>query len=359
MIQQAAIGLDSRSLAHPYLDNGMLPLITAPMSTVVDKDNYKVFLNNNINVCLPRGQELLNDSGKVWISVSLDQFIDKYANITKSVIKNIHVCIDTANGNMPKLHKAIRDAKDIYGNDLVIMAGNVASVPAFIELAKTGVDYIRVGIGGGGACTTTVHTGVGQVDLEQLIRDIKMTKKYMASPYRLTGQGIPPIKYSNREINNIKQVKIVADGISSYIKYKNLHRNGYAAINHLLVAGADLVMIGSIFNKAVESPGNLYYKADTYGNIYREIIPDTYNVNIDLQNVYKLYRGMSTREEQENYKKNNKRHSEGKSVYNLVEYTLQEWLEGAKGKKHDDFPGFINCLQSIMSYVGAKTLKEL
>lgn len=149
MIVQGAIGLNSRSEANPFDENGFLPLITAPMYSVVDDTNYQVFLDNKIQVCLPRGIEGPKLGHKAFLSYSLQEFINTFCDNKTGLPWACKVCIDTANGNMPALHNAIKKAKEIHGDKLIIMAGNVASVDAFIELAKTGVDYIRVGIGGG------------------------------------------------------------------------------------------------------------------------------------------------------------------------------------------------------------------
>jgi len=370
MIKQAKIGLNSRSEANPYLENGFLPLITAPMNTVVNEENYQIFLDNKINVCLPRNPDLNWFTDKYFTSVSLNDFIKYYIDARggEKFSKKVKVCIDTANGNMPKLHEAIRQAKKIHGNNLVIMSGNVSSIDAFSELAKTGVDYIRVGIGGGGACTTTTHTGVGQEDLKELIKKCRKYIDHYNYNYNLITNNEKEGEFSTKEldeIGTISHTKIVADGISSYINQHYFHRNGYAAINNLLYAGADLVMIGSIFNKALESAGDKYRQREGYKELFRKR-PDsnlTPKQFIERYNILSKYRGMSTKEEQETYKEDieNLMHSEGKTLFNTVEYTLSEWIngvEGLLGNRHDDFPGFINALRSAMSYTGSHNLNN-
>ena len=78
MIKQSAIGLNSRSEVNPFNEDGFLPLITAPMYSVVDESNYQVFLDNKIQVCLPR-----NDSydivRNVFNAMSLEKFIEIYS----------------------------------------------------------------------------------------------------------------------------------------------------------------------------------------------------------------------------------------------------------------------------------------
>ena len=370
MIEQSAIGLNSREEANPFLDDGMLPLITAPMNTVVNENNYKMFLENKINVCLPRNMDLNWVSENYTVSVSLDDFIKYYIDARAGMpfVNKGSVCIDTANGNMPKLHEAIRLAKQIHGDNLVIIAGNIGSVQAFVELASTGVDYIRVGIGGSAVCTTSIHTGVGENNLLSLVR---ICNNIRTNPNILIGAYNKNIiesfkNFSQTEKENISKVKIIADSTSRFIKDNNLHPNGYAGINQLLYAGADLVMLGNIFNKAYESAGEKYIEYST-GNFDKVKDAQVFLLGSSEEDIksnyyrygglYSLYRGMSTQEEQQNYKKGELRHSEGKSVYNKVEYKLSEWINGKKSDP-DNYPGFINALKSAMSYTGSKTLKQ-
>ena len=373
MIKQKAKGLNSRSEANPYNDNNMLPLITAPMTSVVDENNYKEFIYKGIQVCLPRtvksvkidtieevfvGRPIRNH---LWFSQSLNEFIDKWVDKTDKIPAGItyYICIDTANGNMPKLHDAIKKAKEIHGNDLIIMAGNVSSREAFVELAKTGVDYIRVGVGGGSGCNTTSNTGVGQEDLEELIQSCYYYRnRYTNNGYYAGGRydwsiwmgttgyaiNIP----TQQEKNNIANVKIIADGISTYVKQcekkYGFNDNGYAAINKLLYAGADLVMIGRLFAQAEESAG------EKRKNIFAQVRGE------DDEEV--LYSGMSTQKEQQAYNKDIKP-SEGSTTWLPVRWTLDEWLFGSKTQ--DEAPylsGWVNTIKSAMSYVGAETLNK-
>jgi len=401
MIKQSAIGLNSRTEANPYNEHGFLPIITSPMNSVVNSKTCNSFLKNKIQVCLPRKSEAqfltLNELNVVFESYSLSEFNKLFIGTDQGMYNGVDsqytvtkVCIDTANGNMQVLHDKISFAKKLYGDKLIIMAGNVSSVDAFIELAKTGVDYIRVGIGGGGGCTTTVHTGVGQENLETLIKDCKKALNKLTLESFGAGMSNPHIggnhdKFKAHELKAVEKlkkfsrVKIVADGISSFIKQENLHRNGYAAINRLLYAGASLVMIGSIFNKALDSAGEKLIKDGNRmlkeSEIDNDLQKEWYTNPVWKRDktIYSTYRGMSTREEQKTYRKPvtsialdtgvkrslpNIRPSEGKTITLLVEYTIKEWVEGCDDNRHDDFPGFVNALKSAMAYTGSKTMKE-
>lgn len=308
MIIQAPItDIKSRQECNPYI-NGKLPLITAPMSSVADESNYKEFLKHKIDVCLPRGCKIETAiENDIWYSCSLIEFIELLYNFNFE--KSVKICIDTAAGHLKQLHDAIKFAKSKFGDKITIMAGNVSSVQAFIELANTGVDYIRVGIGGGGGCNTTNNTGVGQICLETLIKNC----------------------YS---VNS--NVKIVADGISAYLKQVetkyNFNDNGYAAINKLLFSGADYVMVGRLFAQTFESAG------EKIGNKV-------------------VYSGMSTKKEQTKYGTN--RHSEGSVKLIDIKYSLEDWING--NDSQDEYPylaGFTNCLKSAMSYTDCRDIKN-
>lgn len=398
MITQTATGLNSRSDANPYDNSGFLPLITAPMYSVVNENNYKVFLDNKIQVCLPRNTKVVGANKKnIFISSSLEEFKNIYINQYKDLdfFSGFefceYVCIDTANGNMPELHNAIRQAKEIHGDNLIIMAGNVASVEAFIELAKTGVDYIRVGVGGGGGCNTTANTGIGQQDLEalvvscrQVINRSRNEKIHWEKQVKVNEEDVTCKKYSQEIKDNhlkyllentaISKVKIVADGISTYIKQceskYGFNDNGYAAINKLLFAGADLVMVGKLFAQCLESAGEK--KSESPVLLTNEIRKNYYikppNENELSWKIWDVkYSGMSTQEEQRKYKipvkmsenSNSKsiKPSEGSVNWIPVRWTLHEWLHGSDNQ--DQYPylmGWVNSIKSAMAYTNKTSL---
>lgn len=367
MIKQNETGLNSRSEANPYDENNMLPILTAPMYSVVDETNYQVFLDNGIRVCMPRnigfdGELEYMQNEKVFTSCSLQDFIklfiDGYDPINDTIFKQC-ICIDTANGNMPALHEAIRKAKEIHGNNLIIMSGNVSDVNAFVKLAKSGCDYIRVGIGGGGGCSTTSNVGVGQKNLRKLIsqcwkfREIERTNiQYLKEKNLYSTLSVE----KQLQSDNLLNVKIVADGISSYIthcqKKYNFNDNGYAAINTLLYAGADLVMIGKLFAQCLESAGD---KRSLLNSDFGKFKPIDFIY--DNKQLVK-YSGMSTLQAQEKYKDDTKP-SEGSVSWIPVRWTLSDWIKG--NANQDEYPylmGYENSLVSAKSYAGAKTLAE-
>lgn len=126
---------------------GKLPLFTAPMDKVIDETNIKIFEENNINVCLPRHvkyENLKNDN--YFYSYGLDEIIELLNNKSQLPKK---VLIDIANGHMKKLYDTAKLIKRTFGNNVELMIGNIANPDTYREYCEIGVDYIRVGIGGG------------------------------------------------------------------------------------------------------------------------------------------------------------------------------------------------------------------
>jgi IMP dehydrogenase/GMP reductase len=299
--------ISSRSEIDITDGNDMLPLFTAPMDTVVNEDNEHLFENQGINVCLPRGEEGSPNSFK---SYSLSQFIKKYLNDENFPINGVvhKVLIDTANGHIQEMYDVIREAKEYWGESLLLMVGNVANPKTYIELSNAGADLIRVGIGNGGGCLTTQQTGVGY-PMASLIRECYYASFVLDNP-----------------------AKIVADG----------GMQTYSDVIKALALGADYVMLGSVLNKCIESCGSNY--------IWKKI-PITQSgaewaKSIGMS-VYKKFRGMSTKEVQRKWGNQVIKTSEGVVRYRKVEYSIEGWTEN-----------FSSYLRSAMSYSDARTLYE-
>jgi IMP dehydrogenase/GMP reductase len=301
--------IDSRSEITPY-NNGKLPLFTAPMDTVIDESNIKSFEDQGINICLPRHvkySDLKNDN--YFYSYGLDEIIELFNNDAKLPKK---ILIDVANGHMLKLFNISKSIKEKFGSDIELMVGNIANPDTYREYCRIGVDYIRVGIGGGSACTTSANVGI-HYPMASLINECAHIADSFDNP-----------------------TKIVADG-----GFKN-----FSDIIKALALGADYVMLGGILNKSIESCGKTFLK-DTEGQYYEvdlEIATNALKGGVD---VYKYYRGMSTKEVQKSWNRAELKTGEGIAKYNKVEYTIEGWCEN-----------FTDYLKSQMSYVGSRTLEE-
>lgn len=321
LIEPCAISkVQSRKQVKVLDDNGFLPLFTAPMDTVVEKENLEIFIKNKIYPIIPRTSFSTNVDMD-WLALSLKEFEEKFLMkelVPGEPIPYRNILIDIANGHMLLLLDAVKKAKKKYGNLLNLMVGNVANPSTYQILSEAGADYIRIGIGNGSGCSTSVHTGIGY-PLASLISECRKLKA----------------------LNKLKSF-IVADG----------GIRNYADIIKSLALGADYVMCGGIFNKALESAGHTFAANKKIAGI---TIPgervNQYDTDTKLAFkagavFYKKFRGMSTKEVQKHLSIE-PRAAEGVTRMVEVEYTLDGWVENFK-----------DYLASAMSYCGAFSLSE-
>lgn len=337
--------IEHRCECIPLDENGMLPLFTAPMNTVVDENNFEKFNEELIYAILPRTVDLetrvkFSKKGR-WSAYSLNEF-DKVFCDERDKIKTcskIYALIDVANGHMKKIFDLVRASRNIYGEQIIIMVGNIANPETYQDYAEVGVQYIRVGIGGGNGCLSSSNLGI-HAPMASLIDETVGVKKRLES---LMSEG--KMKYK-------KLPKIVADG----------GIRNYSDINKALALGADYVMCGSIFAKMLESSApkectgrqfNLeYLSLSDMIDIHKEngkwcgTIKNT-NKKISLGDIICTFYGMASKEGQIALNGSKTRTSEGLKKKLKVEYTMHGWVTN-----------FMDYLRSAMSYIGARTLDE-
>jgi IMP dehydrogenase/GMP reductase len=325
LIQPADISnIESRKQVNVFYEDGYLPLFTAPMDTVIDDSNYTLFQSAGIKVVRPRKAPSFGvnlDCGfNNFLSFGKDEFKKIFLDNGKLLVsERYYILIDIANGHMQSLLDMTREAKSLYGDDMVLMVGNIANPETYRLFSDAGADFARIGIGNGGGCLTTVQTGVGY-PMASLIHECYQVSCELATP-----------------------AKIVADG-----GFKS-----YADIIKALALGADHVMLGSILNKTLESAGDTYL-ANTKGEGWTEPGEKIDQYSIETGNLFtygtkmfKKFRGMSTKEAQKAMGKTDLKTSEGVTRMQPVEYTLVGWRDN-----------FISYLSSAMSYSNAATLQE-
>ena len=138
------------------------------------------------------------------------------------------IVIDTAHGHSQGVVEAVKEMRAAHP-DVQLVAGNVATAEATEMLIDAGVDAVKVGIGPGSICTTRIVAGVGVPQITAISDCAAVAKK--------------------------RDVPIIADG---GIKYSG-------DIVKAIAAGAEVVMIGSMFAGTDESPGQLVlYQGRTY-----------------------------------------------------------------------------------------------
>lgn len=322
LIPAVVSDIEHRSECNPYINEdlglpmplrlGCLPLFTAPMSSVINENNWQIFKENKINTIIPRSvdwETRLDLSDKTFIAVSLSEFerlIDFY-----HPIQTIHICIDIANGHMKKLLDLCKLAKEKFGNYISIMAGNIANPDTYYEYAKVGIDYVRCGIGTSPICTTSANSGI-HYPMVSLLSKLKNNKQLVTSKIALSD-----CCYSDEkcEFNSIP--KIIADGGFS----------NFDQIIKALAIGADYVMLGKIFAMSEEACG--------------EVVP-----TIEEKYMRKYY-GMSTKKAQTEISGEATKTAEGIETLVPIKYTLAGWCDN-----------FISYLRSAMSYCNSRTLEE-
>ena len=342
--------INHRAECNPYNNDNKLPIFVAPMSSVIDLNNAKIFEFNKLNVVIPRTIDLedrLNVCEEYFIAVGLNEFENTILTLNLENRKPIKICVDVANGHMKKLIDLCKYAKNRFRNKIIIMAGNVANPLVYYDYAYAGIDYIRLSIGSGSACTTAANAAI-YTPMASLIDECVSIKKIV-----------------ERDRNNYKSVpKIIADG----------GFNNYDDIIKALALGADYVMCGKIFAQCEEACGEklqkFLYSDGTYKylNHYDAIKAKEYmnkanyfsnalSAKIDINKtsepypitafneIYRNYYGMSTKKAQKEMGKENLHTSEGIEKMVTVEYSLLGWIDN-----------FIDYLRSAMSYCNATTL---
>jgi IMP dehydrogenase len=209
------------------------------------------------------------------------------------------VVVDTAHGDSKGVLTIVKWAKQKF-KDLTVVAGNIATADGAIHLFEAGADAIKVGMGCGSICTTRVVAGVGIPQFTAIRNCAPIAKKYGRS--------------------------LIADG---GIKY-----SGDAV--KALAAGADIVMIGSLFAGTDEAPGEIvFYQGRTY----------------------KSYRGMGSIEAM----KEGSRDRYGQAGVE-PESLVPEGIEGMvpyRGELSNVLYQLVGGVRAGLGYLGCRTLQEL
>ncbi len=210
------------------------------------------------------------------------------------------VIVDTAHGHQKMVADTVRAIKK-SNKEIQVVAGNIATGEAAEALIKAGVDGVKVGVGPGSICTTRIVTGVGVPQITAIQNCVEACRK----------AGVP----------------LIADG---GIKYSG-------DVVKALAAGADSVMIGSVFAGTDEAPGEM--------QLYQG-------------RSYKVYRGMGSMGAMQQGGK--ERYFQA-DVEEEAKY-VPEGIEGRvpyKGPLADSIYQIVGGLRSAMGYLGSATIEEL
>jgi IMP dehydrogenase len=244
---------------------------------------------------------VVDDLGRLRVGAAVGVGGDREQRIEALMAAGCDViCIDTAHGHSAGVLEAVRQTRKKFPK-LQLVAGNVATGAATKALIEAGVNAVKVGVGPGSICTTRIVAGVGVPQLTAISESVAAAK----------GSG----------------VAIIADG---GIKYSG-------DVAKALAAGADTVMIGSLFAGTDEAPGEIIlYQGRSY----------------------KSYRGMGSIGAMKEGSKDRYFQGDVEAPQKLV----PEGIEGRvpyKGPLRESLYQLIGGLRASMGYVGCATIEEM
>jgi len=210
------------------------------------------------------------------------------------------IVIDTAHGHSDKVIKILIKIKKLNLKK-PICVGNIATAEAATKLYNEGADILKVGIGPGSICTTRMIAGIGVPQITAVL-DVKKSMKN-------------------------KNIKIISDG---GIKFSGDIVKGIAA-------GADAIMMGSIFAGSEESPGKKYKYKNKFYKAYR-----------GMGSIGAMSSGSSNRYFQKNFKDKSKFVPEGVEARVIYKGKVEKILYQLQGG-----------LRSSMGYIGAKKIVDI
>ncbi|RPI37768.1 MAG: IMP dehydrogenase [Nitrospiraceae bacterium] len=237
--------------------------------------------------------------GRLMVGAAIGTGVDTVHRAELLINAGVDVLvIDTAHGHSKAVMTTLKAIKKKFSVEVI--AGNVATAEGTLDLIKAGADAVKIGIGPGSICTTRIVAGAGVPQLTAIKNCYSVAKKY--------------------------NIPLIADG---GIKYSG-------DIAKALAAGANSVMIGSLFAGTDESPGEMMlYQGRSY----------------------KVYRGMGSIGAMEQGTKD-RYQQEGVETPKLV----PEGVEGRvphKGSLSHTVHQLLGGVRSGMGYCGAKNLPEL
>jgi IMP dehydrogenase len=289
-------------LKIPLLSSAMDTVTESKMAIAIAKAGGIGVIHRNLNI-----KEQIREIKKVKkikllvgaaVGAGPNEFIRAKALLDEGVDL---IVVDTAHGHTKKVAEIIRFIKRIKNKKIALCGGNIATPEAAKFLIKLGVDIIKIGIGPGSICTTRLVAGIGVPQLSAIL--------------------------SVRNGIKNKNIKIISDG---GIKYSGDLAKAFAA-------GADAVMIGSLFAGTDEAPGKLIKKNGKMFKSFR-----------GMGSVGAMNKGSADRYFQSKQKDTSKYVPEG--VEGFAKY---------KGDVGSILYKLIGGLKSSMGYLGSKDILKL
>jgi len=303
-----------------------IPIVAANMTTIGTLDVYKVLSTYKIITALHKFHKLQdlqnynkeNRDSKLdpdYFMISTGISNDDFKNLTNTLdnFECKFICVDIANGYISKFNEFCKVLRNKYP-EKIILAGNVCTSEGVNMLNDLEIDIVKVGIGGGSACTTRIQTGIGMPQLSSILECVQECKESNRINSSIN------YKYDEHRLN---KAFILSDG-------------GITCPGDLAKAfgaGADFVMIGGAFAGHDENPGQIVKDEKTGTQ-------------------YKFFYGMSsTYAMKNNYAANNNtnyRSSEGREL--KVPY---------RGALKNTIENYLGGLRSSCTYTNSANLQDL
>ena len=289
------------NLKVPFLSSAMDTVTESKMAIAIAEAGGIGVIHRNLNI-KKQSKEVIKVKKKKLIVGAAIGTNNEDLERARSLINNgcDLIVIDTAHGHSAKVLKTLSKLKKINSN-FPICVGNIATAEAAKKLYNSGADIIKVGIGPGSICTTRMVAGIGVPQISAIM-EVKGVLKN-------------------------KKIKIISDG---GVKFSG-------DIAKALAAGADAIMMGSIFAGTNESPGK---KFKIKGKIYKQYR--------GMGSIGAMSSGSANRYFQKNFRDKSKFVPEG--VEGRVEY---------KGNVSKIIYQLKGGLRSSMGYIGAKNLNQI
>ena len=289
-------------LRIPLLSSAMDTVTESKMAIAIAKAGGLGVIHRNLDIKTQISEIKKVKIKKLLVGAAVGAGPSEFKRADAILKENIDmIVVDTAHGHTKKVSEIIKFIKKRKNKKTALCAGNIATPEAAKFLLKLGVDIIKGGIGPGSICTTRLVAGIGVPQLSAILAVRNGVKN--------------------------KNVKIISDG---GIKYSGDLAKAFAA-------GADAVMVGSLFAGTDETPGKLIRRGGKLFKSFR-----------GMGSVGAMNKGSADRYFQSKQK-------------DIAKY-VPEGVEGFakyKGKVEKIIFKLIGGLKSSMGYLGSKQIKYL
>lgn len=233
------------------------------------------------------------------VSLGVNEGLDRFQALYEVGAR--YFCVDIAHGHSKEVGRLVRQIKEATGDSFVV-AGNVCTAEGAEYLVDKGADAIKVGIGPGSVCSTRVKTGFGVPQFT----------------------AIQECRHVNCFIIADGGIKTPGDAVKAF------------------AAGADAIMLGGMLAGTDETPGEIETSWDN--------LPDALSNNPQTSKKFKVFRGMASKEAQEDF------------MGSMSDWKTSEGVEikiKPKGPVANVIADLMGGIRSGMTYCGSNTLKQI